>query len=241
MNDPEADGLEFEELSPFIPFGTVLAMTASVLVGVVGAVVIVPRLAPDLASSLFGEAPKAYWYLSRASAFAAFVLLWLSMALGILITNKLARVWPGGPTAFDLHQFTSLLGLNLVLFHALILLGDRYIDYRLDQVLLPFRSVNYQPAWVGLGQLGFYMLIPVALSFYVRRNLGRRLWSMIHYLSFACFIMALTHGLLSGTDSSSVPVLALYVAAGVSILFLSVHRLLVTLLPRAPARRSRRS
>src|SRR5947207_8775577 len=36
-------------------------------------------------------------------------LAWLSMAYGVLISNKLARVWPGGPTAFALHEYTSLL------------------------------------------------------------------------------------------------------------------------------------
>ena len=42
-----------------------------------------------LLASFHGSAPKAYWYLSRASAFAAYGLLWSSMALGLAITNKL--------------------------------------------------------------------------------------------------------------------------------------------------------
>jgi hypothetical protein len=82
-----------------------------------------------LSGSLVWDAPKGYWYLSRASAWMAFALLWLSMALGLLITNRLARVWPGGPNAFDLHQHVSLLALAFSLFHALILLGDRYVGY----------------------------------------------------------------------------------------------------------------
>jgi len=35
---------------------------------------------------MVGRRPKAYWYLSRGSAFAALGLLWLSMMLGLLIT-----------------------------------------------------------------------------------------------------------------------------------------------------------
>lgn len=63
-----------------------------------------------LGTSLSGAEPKAFWELSRAAAFVAFALIWLSMALGLSITNRLARLWPGGPAAADLHQYTSLLG-----------------------------------------------------------------------------------------------------------------------------------
>ena len=50
-------------------------------------------------ASLAGSDPTAFWYLSRATAFVGFGLLWLSMASGLAITNKLARLWPGGPAA----------------------------------------------------------------------------------------------------------------------------------------------
>src|SRR5919206_3851292 len=91
-------------------------------------------------ASLAGTDPKAFWYLSRATAFVGFGLLWLSMALGLSITNKLARLWPGGPAANDLHEYTSLLGLAFGCFHGLILLGDGYSNYSLAQLLLPFAT-----------------------------------------------------------------------------------------------------
>src|SRR5690349_18433380 len=54
-----------------------------------------PAWLTSLSASLGGTEPKAYWYLSRASGLVAFGLLWASMALGLAITNKLARAWPG--------------------------------------------------------------------------------------------------------------------------------------------------
>ncbi|MFN8423771.1 MAG: hypothetical protein U0470_10465 [Anaerolineae bacterium] len=87
----------------------------------------------------------------------------------------MARLWPGGPTAFDLHQHVSLLSLAFAVFHALILLGDRYIDYTLATVLVPFASRDYRPIGVGLGQLAFYPLAVVGLSFYVRPHRPPRL------------------------------------------------------------------
>jgi len=229
--DPREKEVAFEDLEATVPFSAIAGMLASVLAGVFLAVVIVPRWAPNLAATLFGDAPKAYWYLSRSSAFAAYGLLWISMAMGIMISNKMARMWPGGPTAFDIHQFTSLLGLNIGLFHALILLGDRFIDYKLSQLLIPFGSVNYQPLSVGLGQIGFYVLIVVSLTFYVRKSIGHRAWRVIHYFSFGAFLLAMAHGLLAGTDSAHPLAVVAYAVSAVSLLFLSIYRIMVAVFP----------
>jgi predicted ferric reductase len=165
-----------------------------------------------------------YWYLSRSSAVVSFGCLWLSMALGLGITNKLARVWPGGPTFAALHEHTSWLGLGLAVFHALVLLGDRYIGYTLTQVLVPFANTQYRPLWVALGQVALYLLAVVVLSFSVRRWIGYRLWRLIHYLSFGAFALALAHGLLAGTDNASPWMWSLYAGSAVSLGWLTFFR-----------------
>src|SRR5574341_1204377 len=146
---------EIYDAPPAMAFQNVALLLGAAATGAFAAVVVLPTWLPGLSASLLGNEPKAYWYLSRASAMVAYGLLWLSMAFGLIITNKLARVWPGGPTAFDLHQFASLIGLAFALFHALILMGDKYVNYNLAQVLVPFNSSGYKPVWVGLGQIGF--------------------------------------------------------------------------------------
>lgn len=215
-----------DELPPAMALHTVILMLLAVVVGALAAVVVLPAWLPGLTTSLLGAEPKAYWYLSRSSAFVAYTLLWLSMVLGLMITNKLARLWPGGPVAFDLHQHTSLLGLAFALFHALILMGDSYIGYTLTQVLVPFASLDYNPLWVGLGQVGFYLLALVGLSFYARQFMSRRAWRLIHFLSFAVFLLALVHGLASGTDSTTQWASSMYWVTGGSVLFLTLYRVL---------------
>jgi predicted ferric reductase len=215
------------ELPPAMALPQFVGLLLAASVGAFAAVVVLPAWLPGLSASLLGEEPKAYWYLSRASALMAFVLLWLSMGLGLLTTSKLARAWPGGPMAFDLHQHTSLLGIAFALFHALILLGDRYTQYSLLQILVPFGSTVYRPLWVGLGQLGFYVMALVGFSFYARRSIGYRAWRLVHFASFLTFALALAHGVLSGTDSGSLVVRGLYWVAGGSVLFLSVYRVLL--------------
>ena len=173
---------DLDQLPPAMPLHMLLLMLLAVTLGALAAAIVLPNWLPGLSQSLLGTEPKAYWYLSRASALVAYGLLWLSMALGLIITNKLARLWPGGPIAFDLHQFASLLGLAFALFHALILMGDKYIQYNLAQVLVPFNSAGYKPVWVGAGQIGLYLLAIVGLSFYIRKRLTQRRWRAIHYL-----------------------------------------------------------
>jgi predicted ferric reductase len=215
---------------------SLVLMLLAVVAGAFAAVVALPALLPGLTGSLLGPEPKAYWYLSRASAFVAYGLLWLAMLFGVLITNKMARLWPGGPAAFDLHQHASLLGLAFALFHGLILLGDHYIHFTLTRVLVPFASLDYRPLWVGLGQIGFYLLAVVGLSFYVRRQIGSRLWRLIHYFSFIVYLLALGHGLLSGTDSAAPWAQALYFITGGSLLFFTLYRLLASVFKPAVQR-----
>ena len=217
---------EFDQLPPAVPFYTLLLMLLAITAGVFAAVVVLPAWLPGLSASLLGPEPKVYWYLSRSSAVVAYLLLWASMATGLAISNRLARIWPGGPIAFDLHQHTSLLGLGFALFHALILMGDHYINYSLAQVLIPVASAEYRPLWVGLGQIGWYTLVIVSLTFYVRRKIGHHVWRLIHFLSYAMFALALLHGLMSGTDSPALWARMMYWASAASVLFLTVYRVL---------------
>lgn len=193
---------------------------------------------PALAGSFAGTAPHVYWYISRACAFVAFGLLWLSMLAGLGITSRLARYWPSLPGSFELHRFTALLGLGFAAMHALVLLGDQYINYSVGQLLVPFMSTNYRQAWVGFGQLAIYMLAVVAFSFYVKDRLGIHAWRLIHMLSFALFLMTIIHGVASGTDSASLWAQALYWSAALSVLGLSVYRVLAVRPGRAKTDRA---
>ena len=201
-----------------------LFLFASVM-GLLIAVLLLPFVLPNLAFSLSGEGPKAYWYLSRATAFVSLSLLWLSMALGLGITNKMARLWPGMPATFAIHEYVSLLGLAFALFHALVLLGDRYINFTLLQVFVPFSTVDYRPFWVGVGQIGFYIWLIVALSFYIRPVIGQKFWRLLHYLSFAMYFIGIFHAIFSGTDTSMAWAQNYYWFSAGSLLFLFFIRI----------------
>jgi predicted ferric reductase len=202
-----------------------LALAAGILVSLY----FFPQIVPSLATSIFGPNPKIFWYLARGSAFVAFWLLWLSMALGLALTGRVAKAWPGVLQAVDLHEFVSLLGLGAALFHGLILTGDRYIQYTPLQVLLPFAGQSYEPIWVGIGQVAFYVWAIITLSFYVRKRIGTQTWRLIHLISFLAFAMALVHGIASGTDSGTLWAGMMYWISGGSLIFLLAYRILARL------------
>jgi len=148
------------------------------------------------------------------------------VVLGLALSTRSARLWGGGPAVADVHQYASLLSLALVLFHVIILLGDRYAEYRLDQLLIPFTASQHETIWVGLGQVAFYLSLPVIFSFYVRRRIGTRAWRLIHYGSFALYILTVAHGVGAGSDSHAPAIVSMYLTTGSAVLFLTCYRIL---------------
>ena len=237
MNPKQPVDSESYESSVNIQF--FLLVMLAMIVGLIAATLLLPTWLPNMANSLAGDNPKVFWYLSRSTAFVALSILWLSMALGLGITNKMARLWPGAPAAFAIHEYVSLLGLAFAIFHALVLLGDHYINFTVAQIFMPFATVGYRPLWVGVGQIGFYVWLIVALSFYVRSKIGQKTWRVLHYLSFAMYMMGLFHGLFSGTDSTTTWAQWYYWISGGSLLFLLIHRIVNTGFEKIAARAKR--
>jgi predicted ferric reductase len=220
------------EMESSVNIQTFLSLLIAMTVGLLIAVLLLPTWMPNLAFSISGKDPKVYWYLARGTAFAALSLLWISMALGLSITNKMARLWPGAPAAFAIHEYVNLLGVAFAIFHALILLGDHYIGFTFVQLLMPFSTTSFRPLWVGLGQLGFYVWILVTLSFYVRSSIGQKAWRLIHYASFAMYLLAVFHGIYSGTDSGVDWVQKYYWISAGSLLFLLMYRILAVIVDK---------
>ncbi|MFD3164996.1 hypothetical protein [Herpetosiphon sp. NSE202] len=218
---PSADEL-IEDAS-----ASLMSLLLALIIGIVAAVLVLPRWIPGLSSSLLGAQPKAFWYLSRSSGLVAYSLVWLSMLFGLSLTGKVARLWNGGPTMLDLHQHASILGIGFGLFHTVILLGDGYSNYILKQLLVPFASSQYKPLWVGLGQVGLYGLAIVTVSFWLKRWIGRNAWRIIHYASFGLFLLVLAHGIFSGSDTSMPLVTLWYWATGASVVFMTIYRVLI--------------
>lgn len=90
------------------------------------------------------DGTTAFWYLSRASGFVAYALLWGSVTWGLFLSTGLGRAWVRPPQLLDAHQFLSAAAVGFGSFHGLVLMGDRYVSFPLRAVVVPFAG-RYEP------------------------------------------------------------------------------------------------
>lgn len=164
------------------------------------------------------------WYTERVTAFLAYLALAGSVIYGLLLSTKLLDAVAHRPVTFTLHQDLASIGLGLAGIHGTLLGLDRTVPFSVVQMAVPFLA-PYQPFWVGVGQIAFYLTLAVVASFYLRRRIGQRAWRALHYVTFLAFAGATAHGLGAGTDSGSGWAWWLYVGATDSVLFLLVYRI----------------
>lgn len=180
---------------------------------------------------------KAYWYMARAGGIVGYLLLWLSVVWGLVLSTKIADGLVPAPIAYGLHEFLSLGTILFAVGHALVLLGDRYIGFNIFHLMLPFIA-PYKPLWTGLGTIGLYLSALLTGSFYLRKQIGQKLWRSLHYLTFGAYLLVLAHGLMAGSDSGLGGIRLMYILTGFSILFLTYYRLFtLKVKPAKPAQK----
>src|SRR6266498_4563558 len=128
-------------------------------------------LVPSIKSLFATDSVQASWYITRAAGLTSYFLLWLSMVWGLVLPTKFFHPFLENHFSYDFHEFLSLLGLGFVALHVIVLLFDKFLPFSLLQILIPFID-SYRPFWVGLGILGFYLLLLVTVTFYMRKALG---------------------------------------------------------------------
>lgn len=169
------------------------------------------------------ENEKLPWYLSRVSGVVAYLLMSASTLWGLLLSTQLIKKSIPASVSFALHNSLSWAAIGLSLFHAVILLFDNYYTYTIADLLIPFQG-PYKPLWVGVGTIGFYLILITSLSFYIRQWIGQKTWRWLHYLTFLAYIMTTIHAWMAGSDSGSLS--TIYFVSAVVVLFLTFYRVL---------------
>ena len=141
------------------------------------------------------------WYAARVAALAAFAVLSASLVTGTALRTSLLAPLARNRAVLELHTFLSWLWVPLVGIHIAALLLDGTAQIGLVDTVVPFR-VDYAPVAVGLGTIGFLLLLLVGVTSAFRRRLGPRSWRWIHRLSYPMFGLFLLHAQLAGSDFS---------------------------------------
>jgi len=176
--------------------------------------------------------PSALWYATRGTGAVALVLLTASVVLGI----SEVRAWqPLGSPRFavaSLHRSLSLLAVALLAVHIVTTLLDPFPRIAVAAAVIPF-TTSYRPLWVGLGAIAADLLLALVVTSLVRRHLGYRTWRGVHWFAYACWPIALLHGLGTGSDARTTWMQALTVGCVAAVLAALAGRLAA---PRVSAR-----
>jgi sulfoxide reductase heme-binding subunit YedZ len=162
--------------------------------------------------------------MTRGFGFVALLLLTASVVLGITQFTRYAR--PGTPrfVVAGLHRNVSLLAVVFLAVHVSTAVADPFAPIGVIDIFVPFAG-RYRPLWLGLGAVATDLLIALVVSSLARQRIGYSAWRIIHWAAYACWPIALVHGLGTGSDGRSGWVQVLYVVCVLSVLAAIAWRL----------------
>lgn len=187
-------------------------------------------------SPLVASVPSAYWYATRAAGMVALLLLTASLVMGIVDLSRWQSERLPRFVLDGLHRTLSLLAVAMVAIHVGTTVADGFTPIGLKDAVIPFAS-PYRPLWLGLGTLSFDLLLAVTLTSILRRRIGHRAWRAVHWAAYACWPLALIHGLGTGTDTP-LPWMLLISAACLLTVLVAVGWRVATALPEDSGRRT---
>jgi hypothetical protein len=164
-----------------------------------------------------GAGPSALWYLTRGTGAVTLVLLTASVAIGVANVRRTQTERVPRFVVDAVHRSVSLLALGFLAVHVVTSVLDPFAPIRLIDAVVPFVSA-YRPVWLGLGAIASDLLIAVALTSVLRRRFGHRAWRATHWLAYACWPVALVHGLGTGSDAKTSWMLALTAGSALVVL-----------------------
>ena len=161
------------------------------------------------------------WYVSRISGIVAFILLSISVIYGLVQTSRMAIKYRflSIPIISEVHRAVSWFSLVAVVIHFSSLLFDQFFKLKIVEALVPFQLVREFTS-----TMGFSFMIPVSLGIFAlyfivflivtsefrNKIVSAKAWRVIHYISFATYLLFIVHGFLSGTDSKEIWMMGIY-------------------------------
>ena len=161
------------------------------------------------------------WLTSRAAALTAFFVLAAALLTGQALRSAMFEGAVRNRDLSNVHRFLTVCWVPFVALHMLAMTLDAVARIGPLDLVIPFR-VSYAVLPIGLGTIGFDLLLIVTVTGYLRGRIDPAAWRWLHRLSYVMFGVFLLHALLAGTDFARPIVLA--PAAGV-VAFIAITSL----------------
>jgi DMSO/TMAO reductase YedYZ heme-binding membrane subunit len=169
-------------------------------------------------------ADQLLWLTSRAAALTAFFVLAAALVTGQALRSAMFEGAIRNRDLSSLHRFLTVCWVPFVGLHVLAITLDAVARIGPIDLVIPFR-VAYAALPIGLGTIGFDLLLVVGVTSYLRKRIDPLAWRWLHRLSYPMFGLFALHGLLTGTDFARSLVLAPAAAVVAFIVVLSLARL----------------
>lgn len=161
------------------------------------------------------------WFIVRAAGLTSAVLLVILVVSGIgLITGLTFRVWPP-IKAWAIHRSIGISLIITISCHVIFLLFDKYVNYSAINIFVPFTN----SIWLTFGVLAFYLLAVVIYTSLTIFNGKKKLWKIIHFLTYPIIIFIFFHALNMGTDLKSGLFRIIWIIFGIVIFIAILTRL----------------
>lgn len=166
------------------------------------------------------------WDVARAGGFTAYLLLTLSVAIGLALTLQWqsANRWPRLINS-EMHNFVTLLSLIFTGVHVLAVWLDPFTRFGWNEVFLPFAS-HYRPLWMAFGIVALYLGLAIGLSTWLRPLIGYAWWRRLHVLTLVTYALVTVHGIATGSDTRTWWGVLIYAASALLVGWLLLLRLL---------------
>ncbi len=175
-----------------------------------------------------GTTTSLLWYVARGSGIVAFILLTLSVALGITMNRRwYSTNWPR-MVVDAMHRWFTITFFSFTVIHVATIMLDPFAHVSLMNAVIPFTG-GYRPFWMSLGVIAIELGLAIGASVWVRRWIGYRAWHILHGLAYPIYGLSLLHGLGTGTDTGTPWMSAVYGSSVALIVLAITWRLAPTL------------
>ena len=182
------------------------------------------------------------WFLARGLGIVALVAFTIAVVLGATSSDRSVYEAEGHTStrardaALDrrvllqlLHRSAAVVGLGALLLHLTLILLDSHVAVSLAGALLPF-TAGYRPFALGLGTIAVCLFLLAIVTGFVRGRLAMSprsadRWRTVHRAAYVGWVLAMSHGILAGTDTRTPWAIAVYGTCGVAVAVAGYARL----------------
>jgi DMSO/TMAO reductase YedYZ heme-binding membrane subunit len=121
-----------------------------------------------------------------------------SVVVGLTLASRAVRARTG-PWFLDLHRFLGGISVVFLAAHMATLWADSFVEFGPRELFVPGAS-EWRPEAIAWGIIAAYLLIAIEVSSLLRSRISRKLWRVIHFLSFVAMAGGSYHAWLAGSD-----------------------------------------